>query len=261
LNLPENSEGPVGFKPTQLQAFRQLKFGSSTVKSLGSVARPALISAIFFGGLASVAASQEQSATAGNPGVVSETFDGGDTSVMLGGQLDIGTEKAPWVYFLSDGALVMENRSEPLSIHYNDIFWAKYPDSDTLESTEGAIISATVEADNEGPGGIGILIGSGEAGAYLAFLVDGQGQYHVFQKEGTVVKKLNSGRSAAIKVEGPNSLTFEVRGENVLFRANSDKVIEVPYSTMPGNGQGGLGLAAYGIGQFRVEDVAISRGN
>lgn len=219
------------------------------------------MSALLLGGLSSVAASQEQAATTGDPSVFSESFDSGDTSVMLGGQLDIGFEKAPWVYFLSDGALVLENRTEPQSIHYNDIFWAKYPDSETLESTEGAIISATVEAKNEGPGGIGILIGSGDAGAYLAFLVDGQGQYHVFQKEGSSVRKLNSGRSAAINVEGPNSLTFEVRGENVLFLANSDKVIEVPYSTTPGNGQGGLGIAAYGIGQFRLEDVAISRGN
>jgi hypothetical protein len=227
--------------------------------------RPALtlplISTIALCGFSSATLSQDQTATTADLGVFSETFDSGDSSVMLGGQLDIGTEKAPWVYFLADGALVMENRSVPQSIHYNDISWAKYPDSETLESTEGAIISATVEANNEGPGGIGILIGSGEAGSYLAFLVDGQGQYHVFQKEGTVVKKLNSGRSAAIKVEGPNNLTFEVRGENVMFRANSDKVIEVPYSTTPGNGQGGLGIAAYGIGQYRVEDVSISRGN
>lgn len=225
-----------------------------------AAARLGLIPAVILVGLSSIAIAQEQTVAPEDTAIFGESFDGGDPSVMLGGQLDIGMEKAPWVYFVADGALVMENRTEPQSIHYNDISWAKYPDSASLESTEGSIISATVEAQNEGRGGVGILIGSGEAGDYLAFLVDGQGQYHVVRKNGSSVKALNSGRSAAVLVEGSNTLTFEVRGENILFFANSDKVIEIPY-TVPGDGRGGVGIAAYGLGQFRVDEIAISRSN
>jgi hypothetical protein len=200
----------------------------------------------------------------GNP--VVETFDGEDLSTILGGQLRQTHNNSPWLVYLADGKLVMENRQNPNSLHYNDIAWVKYPSSTVVDTTQNAVISAVVEGRASSTGGVGILIGSGKAGAYIAFLVDQSGRYHLLQKDGrqlrTVITELNS----AIRTDQPNELSFEVRGANLAFLVNGEDVIQIESpNRMPGSrridGRTGVGLAAFGIGTFDIESVEISKGN
>lgn len=225
------------------------------------LARKALISSFVFSTLVSGSLAQDQGDAADSQVVFLETFEDGDPSAMLGGQIDLGGETQPWILHVSDGNLVVENRTTAQSIHYNDVAFVKYPDSSSLESTENSVISAVVEARNEGSGGAGILFGNGDAGAYLAFLVDAQGQYHVMRKQGKKVNRLHSGKSDAILVGKPNELSLAWRGADLAFFANGKEVIKVPYEHTPGNGLGGLGLAAFGIGTFLYDSVEFSRAN
>ncbi len=229
-------------------------------------AQATFIAAIVFGGFSSAATSQEQAGATGSRNVVAEAFDSGDPSLMLGGQIDLNGEAPPWFVHVADGKLVMENRLDPRSLHFNDIAWVKYPGSDVLASTEDAVISATVEAKNAGSGGVGILVGSGKAGAYLMFSVDGQGQYHVLRKDGRNLRPLHSAKHVAIRADAANQLTFELRGATVVFFANGVEIIKIPYanrtaSIARGGEQGGVGLAAFGIGTFSFHSVEIARAN
>lgn len=219
-----------------------------------------------FGGISSAAMSQEQAGAIGGRTVVAEDFASGDPSLMLGGQIDLDGETPPWFVHVADGKVVMENRLDPRSLHFNDIAWVKYPDSEVLASTEDAVISATVEAKNTGSGGVGILVGSGKAGAYLMFSVDGQGQYHILRKDGRNLRPLRSAKHTAIRAGAANQLTFELRGANVVFFANGVEIIKIPYENRAANvarggGQGGVGLAAFGIGTFSFDRVEIARAN
>jgi hypothetical protein len=185
---------------------------------------------------------------------------------MLGGQIFFNPTKSQWVIYVSDGGLVMENRKNPQSLHYNDIAWVKFPDADSVEPTEDLLISALVESRNDAKGGAGILVGSGKLGRYLALAVDGQGRFHVLQKDGRQLRAVHSAEHEAIKTDGPNLLSFQVRGPHVFFYANGAKLIQVPFSkrstnSRNSNGGTGIGLAAFGTGTFRFEEVEISRPN
>ena len=223
--------------------------------------------AILFSNASFSAMSQEQTRESGSQHVVQELFDGDDSSLMLGGRIDLsGDKKSPWLSYVADGELVIENRLEPQSIHYNDIAWVKYPESGILESTENSVISVIVEVKNTGRGGAGFLVGSGKAGAYLMFSVDGQGRYHVIRKEGRNARTVHSAKHAAILVGAPNQLTFEMRGANVVFIANGVEIIQIPDSNRKNNsrrlnGQTGIGLAVFGIGTFAYDSVEISQAN
>lgn len=127
----------------------------------------AALAAMLFSGSAVMAPAQEQAAAIGSQPSITENFVVGDPSLMLGGQIDLDGDTAPWRVDITAGKLVMENRLNPQSLHYRDIAWVQYPNSDTLTSTEDAVISTVVEAENSGRGGGGILIGSGKAGTYL----------------------------------------------------------------------------------------------
>ena len=220
--------------------------------------------AIFLSCTLSVANSQDQTDTTNGRSVVTESFGGSDPALILGGQISFVQDSAPWLVYLSNGNLVMENRQNPKSLQYNDIAWVKFPESGVLTSTENLIISAIVESENVGNGGAGILIGSGKAGAYLAFAVDGQGRYHVLKKESRKLRTLHSAKHTAIVVGAPNRLTFEVRGAHIAFLANGTEVIQVPYvrrlgSSGQSGGRSGIGIAAFGTGKFLFDSVAISR--
>lgn len=234
------------------------------MNSATTFARATLVAAFVLGSLPSSAASQDQTAVQASRPVVEETFDSDDSDLVLGGQLDLTAQTPPWFVHVSDGKLVMENRLEPQSLHYNDISWVTYPETDLLASTENAVISATVEAKNSGKGGAGILLGSGKAGSYLMFSVDGQGQYHVLRKDGRSLRPMRSAKHVAIHIGAPNELSFELRGANVVFLANGTEVIRIPYEPQPGsmgrgNDQSGVGLAAFGIGKFSFDNVEIAR--
>jgi hypothetical protein len=221
-------------------------------------ARQVLALAIAVASLSSVAVAQDK--TVSRPRIYAESFDTGDPTVMLGGQIGFGTEVPPWGMHIADGKLVLENRVTGPSIHYSDIAWVKYPDSDVLQTTEGSVISAVVEAKNVGSGGVGILVGSGKAGVYIAFLVDAQGQYHVIGKDGREVRRLHSGKDSAILAGAPNNLAFQRRNDNVVFLSNGVEIIKIPYIAPPeGSGQGGVGIAAFGIGAFSFDSVEIAR--
>lgn len=235
-----------------------------TMLSITQIAQATFVAALVVGGVPSVAISQEQAVKAESQPVVVETFESGDPAKMLGGQIDVIGETAPWFVHVADGKLMMENRLDPRSLHFNDISWVKYPDSDQLASTEDAVISATVEANNAGKGGAGILVGSGKAGAYLMFSVDGQGQYHVLRKDGRNLRPLRSAKHVAIHAGAANQVTFEARGANVVFFANGVEIIKIPVEISTNNaarrnGQGGVGLAAFGTGTFTFDDVEIAR--
>lgn len=222
--------------------------------------RTAVVSAIFLGGFGVSAWAQEADAAA-EASVVLETFDSGDPSAMLGGQIDLVGDALPWILHVSEGKFVVENRTEAQSIHYNDISYVKYPDSGSLELTENSVISAMVDPRNEGSGGCGIYFGNGDAGFYLAFLLDAQGQYHVVRKLNGKVKRLHSGTADAIKAGEANEVSLAWRGGSLVFFANGTEVINVPYDYTPGTGEGGLGLAAFGIGSYYFDDVEFSRAN
>ncbi|WP_282169953.1 hypothetical protein [Ruegeria atlantica] len=210
--------------------------------------------------------SQVQEIDAVAPATINESFDGEDQSLMLGGQIFLNPTKSQWVIYVSDGDLVLENRKNPQSLHYNDIAWAKFPDAESVEATQNLLISAVVESQNDAHGGAGILVGSGKSGLYLAFTVDGQGRFHVLKKDGRQLRTVHSAKHEAIKTDGPNQLSFQVRGAHVLFFANGTKVIQVPFSkraasSRNSDGGTGIGLAAFGTGTFRFEEVEISRPN
>ncbi len=225
-----------------------------------------LVAVIFLSGAAAEVSSQEQTATASSQNVIKESFDGEDPSLMLGGQIDLRSNSASWQIYVADGKLLMENRKDPQSLQYNDIAWVRFPESEVITSTENLVISAIVEANNIGNGGVGILVGSGKAGTYLVFSVDGQGSFHILKKDGRKLRSMHSAKHAAIAVGAPNQLTFEVRGAHVVFFANGTEIIQVPYmkrmaSTLQSKGQAGIGLAAFGIGKFVFESVEITKAN
>lgn len=225
----------------------------------------AALAAVMFAGCSVGALAQEQAAAISSQPSTTETFDAGDPALMLGGQIDLDSDTTPWHVDITGGKLVIENRLDPKSLHYRDIAWVQYPASDTLASTEDAVISTVVEAKNNGRGGAGILIGSGKAGTYLMLSVDGQGHYHVLRKDGRTLRPLRSARHVAIAVGAPNKLTFEQRGTNTVFIVNGVEIIKIPSAEAlgplgrPGTGTSGIGLAAFGIGKYSFDDVVITR--
>lgn len=224
------------------------------------------VAAILLCSATSVAVSQEQADATNGQNVISETFDGDDMSLMLGGQISFNGDSAPWLVYVSDGQFVLENRKEPKSLHYNDITWVQFPDANVLISTENLVISTVVDVKNVGNGGAGIVIGSGKAGLYLFFSVDGQGRYHILSKDGRNLRRVHSAKHAAVLVDEPNQLTFEVRGANVAFLANGTEITQVPLmnrlaNSRATNGQAGIGIAAFGIGKFFFDNIEISKAN
>ncbi len=195
--------------------------------------------------------------------VITETFDGGANAPILGGQIDLQFNSEPWFLSLRDGTLVMENLNEPKSLHYNDIAWVKFPNSDRVESTEALVISTVVESKNTSRGGAGFIVGSGKLGRYVMFSVDGSGNFHVLQKDGRTLRAVHSGAHPSIIPGGQNTITFEVKGAHLLFRANGAEIIQVPYPSRMGrvqqNGRAGIGLAAFGTGTYIFDTVEISR--
>lgn len=195
-----------------------------------------------------------------------ETFDGNDQSLMLGGQLNFHEAKSDWLVYITNGKLVMENRLAPQSLHYNDITWVKYSESEVLTTTENAFISVTVEGRNDGIGGAGILVGSGKKGFYLMFAVDGGGRYHIFKKAGRKLNPVHSAKHAAILVGSPNQLSFELRGAQIAFIVNGTEIIQVPNMKKASNSRqttklSGIGLAAFGTGNYTFDNVEIMQAN
>ncbi len=224
--------------------------------------RNAIVLGLVFGSSLTAATAQETAATPAVPSTFVETFDSGDPNAMLGGQLDlVASEATDWDQYVSDGKFVVENRTVAQSVYYNDVSWVKYPDSGALEPTESSVISAIVESRNRGSGGAGIYFGNGVAGSYLAFLVDAEGQYHVIRKQNGRVERLHSGQSDAILADKPNELALAWRGASLVFFANDAEVISVPHTYTPGRGDGGLGLAAFGIGTYLFDSVEFARAN
>ena len=227
--------------------------------------------AIFFSFLAFYPANAQDVANTPQPlqnsNTIIERFDSGDLTTVLGGQLRQGQNASAWYVHLSNGKLMMENRKEPHSLHYQDISWVKYPNSSVVGTTRGAVISAVVEGTPATPGGgAGILNGSGKVGTYLAFVVDNAGFYHLFKKDGRALRLVISEPNAAIRIGQPNELSFETRGAIIAFLANGQDVIQIESpNRMPGNrrldGRTGVGLAAFGIGKYSFDDVAISKAN
>ncbi len=229
------------------------------------MARALSASALLLCSVTLAAYSQEQAATSA-PEVIKESFDGSDPSLMLGGQIDLLSESAPWIVYVADGKLVMANRQNPQSLHYNDIGWVKFPESNILESTENLVISATVVPNNTGTGGAGILVGSGKNGVYVMFAVDQQGRFHILKKDGRKLRALHSALHPAVLIGQPNQLSFDYKGAHVAFNANGTELIQIPYAGPRANarqksGQPGIGLAAFGIGEFFFESVEISNAN
>ncbi|NOD65382.1 MULTISPECIES: hypothetical protein [unclassified Ruegeria] len=217
-------------------------------------------------GLPETLLAQEQAEETTSPEIIRETFDGEDQSLMLGGQVDFFGAKPPWSVYVADGYLVMENRQELRSLQFNDIQWVKFPGEDRVETTEDLVISAVVDGDVVGNGGVGILVGSGKSGVYTAFTVDDKGRFLLFKKDGRQLRLAHSGEHDAIVVGGPNELSFQVRGAQVLFYANGTRVVQIPFSKRTSNrsgsdGQAGIGLAAFGTGTFRFDEVEISKPN
>ncbi|MEO1109020.1 MAG: hypothetical protein AAFX90_13990 [Pseudomonadota bacterium] len=231
-----------------------------------SITHAIIPSIVLFTSWSTVALSQEQTTETEAQTVVVETFEGEDQTLMLGGQIFFAPSNSDWMIYVSNGDLVMENRKNPQSLHFNDIAWVKFPDTETIEPTEDMIVSAIVESENDANGGVGILVGSGKSGKYLALTVDGQGRFHVAKKDGRQLRSIHSAKHEAIKVGESNELSFRVRGAHVLFYVNGTKVIQVPFSKRSTNsrnsdGATGIGLAAYGLGKFHFEEVEISRPN
>ncbi len=213
-----------------------------------------------------VARSQDTITEPDLPDVLVETFDGDDTTLMLGGQIDFQSAKPPWAVYVADEKFVMENRQDARSLQFNDVAWVKFPGSDSLESTQDMVISAVVDGEFSGKSGVGILVGSGKSGKYVAFTVDDKGRYHVLQKDGRQLRLVHADRHDAIRVGAPNKLTFQVRGAHVVFFANGTKVVQTLFSkrTSTNSSQGaraGIGLAAFGTGRFEFDEVEIKRAN
>ena len=208
----------------------------------------------------------QDAAEATDANIVIENFEGDDRSLMLGGQIDFSINKSPWLVYLADGKLILENRTAPQSLHYNDIAWIKYPGSSALMTTEHSVISVVVESQSTGRGGAGILFGSGKRGAYLMFSVDEEGRYHLFKKERRETRLVHSAVHPAILVGSPNELSFKVSGANIVFFVNGNEVIQAPNSITGAyirqvNGQSGVGIAAFGTGTFSFDSVEITQAN
>jgi len=157
----------------------------------------------------------------------------------------------------------MENRSEPRSLHYNDVSWVRFPGASLVESTGDMTISAVVESQNTGTGGAGILFGSGQSGYYLMFGVDAEGRFHVLQKDGRKLVSVHSATHPAIATHAPNTLTFARRADTIAFYANGTEVIQIPVSdkvlrTRGQSGQPGIGFAAFGIGTYAFDTVEVT---
>lgn len=197
---------------------------------------------------------------------VTETFDGEDDSIMLGGQISFKNQKSNWLVYISDGSLVFENKEDPHNLHYDDIRWVKYPNDRVLSATTEALISATVVSRNEGQGGAGILVGSGDRGIYHSFMIDGQGRYHVVTKEGRNANRTYSDIHPSILVDAPNKVSFERNHNNIVFYVNGSEVVQVPGFASTGSSRGhlgtsGVGLTAFGLGKFMFDDIEINQPN
>lgn len=184
-----------------------------------------------------------------------ENFNGSDRSTMLGGQINFPSG-SKWIVTTTGGKLLMENRINPKSVHWNDIKWVRYEGDVSLSSTQGTKISVTVEAMNESRGGAGILVGSGERKKYLMFSVDGNGRYHVLERNRRKAVNAYSGTSDAVRPGQSNRLSYEWRNEKVVFFANGIEVIQIPFSIREG---AGIGLAAFGLGTYTFDDVEITK--
>lgn len=212
------------------------------------------------------AVAQTEPAPAEVPRIITETFDSGDIDLILGGQLAGHGSKSVFDKYLAGGEFVLQNRTDPNALHYNDISWVTFPGTDILQSTEGTVISAVVRTNATGTAGAGILVGSGTAGKYIMFAVDGAGHFHVLQKDGRSLRRLQSAKHAAVVVGGSNTLTFDMSGANIAFYANDTRVLQVPFTNSigrgsHGSGSMGIGLAAFGLGQFFFEGVEIKPAN
>lgn len=189
------------------------------------------------------------------PSVYFENFNGDDRSTMLGGQIDFSFN-SKWIVTTGDGKFIMENRADPNVLHWDDIKWVRYEGEEVLSSTRRARISVSVEAMNEGRGGVGILVGSGEHGGYLVFGVDKDGRYHVMERNGRKATRAFSGVDKAIRAGQSNRLSFEWRDDQVVFLANGTEVIQLPYDKRV---EAGVGLAAFGLGIYTFDDVEITK--
>jgi len=195
------------------------------------------------------------------PRVYTETFDGDDMSLMLGGHINFPEKDSEWLVYVTGGKLVLENKSNPRVLHYNDITWVKYPDPDTLETTENAVISVVVDGQNEGMGGVGLIVGSGKGGHYVMFSVDGEGRYHIFRKDGRKARPVHSAKHPAVRISGPNQLTFKKHGKKIAFIANGTEIIRVLAAKrgLPKGEGAGVGLAAFGLGKYTIDSVVITQ--
>lgn len=200
-----------------------------------------------------------------NKDVIIEAFDGEDTSLILGGQIDLQQESKPWVFYVADEELILENRREPKSLHYNDIKWVKYPGNSIVETTDGAVISAVVEADATSNGAVGILVGSGKQSSYTMFSVDNKGRYHLLQKNGRELRRVHLAADDAVLIGQPNELSFQYHDTTIGFLVNGKEVIQI--ESVSGKSKSrqiqqrsGIGIAAFGIGKYSIDDVKISRG-
>lgn len=224
------------------------------------------LSAVLLGVSFAPSISQEAAKSSGKIATYQENFESDDINLMLGGQINFRNSKSKWLVYINSGKLVMENRLEPQSLQYDDIQWVRYPNSEVLSATGDATISVTVEAGNDGRGGVGILVGSGERGAYWMFGVDAEGRYHVVNRGSRNASPAYSAKHDAVSIGKPNRVSFERRGDNIAFFVNGTELIQVPNGNQQRNsrrqnGQAGVGLAAFGLGTYTFDDVEITQGN
>lgn len=224
------------------------------------------ISNVFLGTSMTPTVSQEKTPSDIRNMTYQEQFDGDDTSIMLGGQINFSDPKSKWLVYVGSGKLVMENRLDPSSLHYDDIEWIRYPGSEFLSSTGKSEISVTVEAKNEGRGGAGIIVGSGGSRNYWMFGVDSEGRYHILNKGSRRLNFIHSAKHNAILIGKPNRLSFGKRGDNIAFFANGIELIKIPNGDQKLNSrrqinQSGIGLAAFGLGSFTFDDIEIAQSN
>ena len=191
-----------------------------------------------------------------------ESFSGDDISVILGGQISFKDKESKWHVYLSDQKLVMKNANAPDSLHHDDIQWVRYSGSKVLSSTEGAIIAVTIEAENNGLGAAGFIVGSGQRGKYWMFGIDGEGRFHVIQKAGGKTYLVHSGKNKAIVKGQPSRLAYKMHQDNIVFFVNGTEIIQVPMGRLKSTRHGklklpGIGLAAFGLGTYKFDDVEI----
>ncbi|MEM9716015.1 MAG: hypothetical protein AAF826_05805 [Pseudomonadota bacterium] len=195
-----------------------------------------------------------------------ETFEGNDESLFLGGQVHFNEVNPPWSTYFDEGKYVLENRQEPNALRYIDLPWVTYPESGTVQSSDGSTISALVEASESSEGGIGILLGSGKARSYLVFAVDGKGRFHMLLKDGRQLRRMQTLRHEAVLIGQQNEITFAPRGANIVFFVNGQEVIEIESpNRMPGSrridGRTGVGVAVFGLGEYKFDTITIAKTN